>query len=169
MSDPAIVDDKADQRQVEVARAESEFVDLTKYQSVRIFWKSTLVCVLAMVAVLMDGYANQTPGNIIANAGFIKQFGTEYHADGSVYLNSHYVSLWGGLVSVFIFVGQQVGSIFADKFGRVLTRILFTLVMLSAAVAEVVSYEWKGWLASKAVVGFGQGLIQACTLPVSRD
>ena len=105
-------------------------------------------------------------GNIVSNPGFIKQFGTIIAADGTVSLDPHLVSVWGGITSATILVGQQVGSIIADRFGRFPARILFTVVMWSAAFAEMFSTDWRGWLASKAVLGFGQGLIQATTLSV---
>ena len=48
-----------------VAPIESDFVNLSKWRATRVFWKPTLVCIMAMFAVLMDGYAQQLPGTSI--------------------------------------------------------------------------------------------------------
>ena len=49
-------------RDGEKAALESNYVNLTQWQATRIFWKPTFICACAMAAVLMDGYATQTPG-----------------------------------------------------------------------------------------------------------
>lgn len=47
---------------------------------------------------MMDGYHSSIDGNIIANQGFINQFGTVQQANGLA-LNAYYVSAWGGISS----------------------------------------------------------------------
>ena len=150
------------------APLESEFVNLTRWQATRIFWKSTVLCVMAMVAVLMDGYAQSIPGSIVSNQGFINQFGTIVNAKtGKLSLNAHYVSIWGGIVGVGILVGQQMGSILADKYGRTLSRIFLTVVFAGAILGMQFAKDWKGWLGAKLLLGLGQGLVQSTTLTVN--
>ena len=44
------------------ARLESEYVDLTKWQTVKKFRKATILSVMAMIGVLMDGFVTSLPG-----------------------------------------------------------------------------------------------------------
>lgn len=46
-------------------------------------------------------------GNIIANKGFIKQYGSDYNAKGDLILAAGTVSAWGGVQSA----GQGLGMI----------------------------------------------------------
>lgn len=69
----------------------SAFHGLTRQQTVRTYWKvsdvshwksrnrlirqAVLFCLFASVAAAMDGFQTKIPGSIIANRGFINQFG----------------------------------------------------------------------------------------------
>lgn len=108
--------DHKDSRQLE-----SAYVGLTRWQALRKFWKATLFCLITTFGVVMDGYQTSLPGKlesfhftllsagkaiaervlggILANKGFIKQFGTVVSSAGVVSLNAQYVSTWSGLVS----------------------------------------------------------------------
>ena len=44
------------------ARLESEFIDLTKWQIIWRFRKAVGLCIAAMVAILLDGFALSLPG-----------------------------------------------------------------------------------------------------------
>ena len=59
-------DEKHDADMLEVgqekARLESEFVDLTKWQIIWRFRKAVGICIAAMVAILLDGFALSLPG-----------------------------------------------------------------------------------------------------------
>ena len=55
---------------------------------------ATLICVLAAVGALSDGYQVQMSGSIIALKGFIRQFGDE-REDGTYKIKPQYVDLWG--------------------------------------------------------------------------
>lgn len=55
---------------------------------------ATLICVLAAVGALSDGYQVQMSGSIIALKGFIRQFG-DPQDDGTYKINPQYVALWG--------------------------------------------------------------------------
>jgi hypothetical protein len=94
---------------------ESAFIGLTRFEALKIFWKSTVFCLITTFGVVMDGYQTSLPGRstrtchrstltgsggILANRGFISQFGTIVNpTTGAKSLNAQYVSAWSGLVS----------------------------------------------------------------------
>jgi len=49
------------------------------------------------------------PGNIIANPGFIQQFGREF--DGELALDALHVSAWGGVLSGSNIIGCIIGGL----------------------------------------------------------
>lgn len=55
---------------------------------------ATLICILASIGSLSDGYQVQMSGSIIALRGFQRQFGA-LQGDGSYVLDPQHVSLWG--------------------------------------------------------------------------
>lgn len=54
---------------------------------------------LSFVALTSSGYQIALTGNIIANKGFILQYGTSVNAAGAVILNADHVAAWGGVQS----------------------------------------------------------------------
>lgn len=54
-----------------------------------------------------SGYQIGMTGNIVANAGFIKQYGSDYNAKGDLILAADRVAAWGGVQSA----GQGFGMI----------------------------------------------------------
>lgn len=65
------------------------------------------------------GYANSVIGSIVANQGFINQYGTvKDPKTGKLALNATHISLWGALYFVTAICIQSVAPITADRFGR---------------------------------------------------
>jgi MFS family permease len=65
------------------------------------------------------GYANSVIGSIVANQGFIDQYGTVRDPQtGKLALNATHISLWGALYFVTAICIQTVAPYTADRFGR---------------------------------------------------
>lgn len=65
------------------------------FQSLKTYRHASLLCMLAAVGSLSDGYQVQMSGSVIALDGFIQQFG-KMGTDGELSLDSQHVALWGG-------------------------------------------------------------------------
>ena len=67
---------------------------LTLWQCLKKYKYASLVCVLASIGSLSDGYQVQMSGSIIALPGFIRQFGA-LQKSGKYVIDPQYISLWG--------------------------------------------------------------------------
>lgn len=63
-------------------------------ECLRTYKYASLVCVLAAVGALSDGYQVQMSGSIVALPGFIRTFG-DRQPDGEYVINPQYLALWG--------------------------------------------------------------------------
>ena len=71
------------------------------------------------IATSYAGYANSVIGSIVANQGFINQYGTVKDPQtGKLALNATHISLWGALYFVTAICIQTVAHHTADRFGR---------------------------------------------------
>jgi hypothetical protein len=52
--------------------------------------------------------------SIIANQGFIRQFGTVVGADGVLALDALHVAAWGGVFAGFNILGNIVGALYVS-------------------------------------------------------
>ncbi|GFZ51067.1 hypothetical protein JCM24511_08825 [Saitozyma sp. JCM 24511] len=138
----------------------SDFVNLNRLQTLRKFWKVTLFAFMVSFGATLDGFHQTIPGNIIANPGFIQQFGTVVGANGQLALDALHVSAWGGVLSGGNIFGNILGGFTADLFGRKFNMFLMTLLLMLATICEMVATEWRVWLASKLFAGIGNGFAQ---------
>ncbi|WVQ72838.1 hypothetical protein IAR50_002399 [Cryptococcus sp. DSM 104548] len=136
------------------------FAGLTKVQAMRKFWRACLFCAITAFGVMMDGYQTSMPGSILANAGFIEQFGTVISSSGVKSLNAKYVSMWSGLGYLMQFVGNWSGGFISDRFGRRAVLWALSLVFTLGIIVEMVAKNYKDWLGAKMLMGLGQGLVQ---------
>ena len=63
-------------------------------KALKTYKHASLICVLAAVGALSDGYQVQMSGSIVALPGFIRTFG-DLQADGEYAINPQYLALWG--------------------------------------------------------------------------
>ncbi|OCF38972.1 hypothetical protein I317_07227 [Kwoniella heveanensis CBS 569] len=172
MNDLERVDSKKDDVQASYAEAEkgkdevdndhfTAFAGLSRYQAMRKFWRACLFCLVTAFGVVMDGYQTSLPGSVLANEGFIKQFGTVVDAaTGKVSVDAQYISMWSGLAYLCQFLGNWMGGFISDRFGRRYTLYTLTVVFTGGIITEIVARNYKDWLAAKMLMGLGQGLIQ---------
>lgn len=106
------------------------------------------------------GYQFKLSANIIANAGFVRQF-----AEGGAKLNSTHVSVFGGLTSAGLVIGGIVIPPINERFGRKIGIYAFLGALAIGSIIEAVSTVWWHWVIAKLFAGIGIGACQA-TLPV---
>jgi MFS family permease len=83
------------------------------------------------------GYANSVIGSIVANKGFIQQYGTVRDPKtGELALNAQHISLWGALYFVTCILCQLVAPYTADRFGRKFNMwgITFFITLVRSAI-----------------------------------
>lgn len=107
---------------------------------------------------------NRLIGNIVANPGFVEQFGTIRDANGNTALASPILSAWASIGNVGQIVGMVSLPFLSGRLGR--KSAMYTLwVILAASVAvECVARDWQTWLVGKLLGGIGVGCMQT-TLP----
>ncbi|WWC69298.1 uncharacterized protein I206_103236 [Kwoniella pini CBS 10737] len=152
---------EADKMRNELEDHTTAFAGLTRIQAIRKFWRASLFCMITAFGVIMDGYQTSLPGSVLANAGFIKQFGTVVDATtGKISVNAQYISMWSGLAYLCQFIGNWSGGFISDRFGRTYTLYALTIVFTGGLITEIVARDYKDWLAAKMLMGLGQGLTQ---------
>lgn len=67
---------------------------LSIWKGIKMYRHASIVCILAAVGALSDGYQAQMSGSIVALPGFIRQFG-DLQPDGDYKINPQYLALWG--------------------------------------------------------------------------
>ncbi|ORX39544.1 general substrate transporter [Kockovaella imperatae] len=139
----------------------SEFDVLTVPQVMWKFRKALSFGVIIGVTALADGYAGMINGVIIANPGFVKQFGTVTTPDGTKALAPSIVSAWGAVQAAAQILTSLTFSTFSDRYGR---KVTFYTVWALTAISFVtfqVCTEWKLFLVSRIFGGAGLGAAQS--------
>lgn len=103
-------------------------------------------------------------GNIIANTGFVKQFGTKVNAAGEPYLESPVLSGWNGAASVGQFTGMVTLPFLSARFGRKFSMYWLWILLATSIAVECAAKDWKAWLFAKFFGGWGVGCLQS-TIP----
>lgn len=78
------------------AQLKSTLDSLPLLKSAWLFRKTVLICTIAGFCAATDGYQNTLSASIIANKGFVQQFG-ELNAKGVMALVPKHVSTFGGI------------------------------------------------------------------------
>ncbi|RSL46603.1 hypothetical protein CEP53_010268 [Fusarium sp. AF-6] len=105
------------------------YEELTPWQTIMKFKMNCLICTAMTISAATDGYQIGLIGNIIANAGFIAQFGTQHTDDGGVVLASSVLSVWASLGSVGQIIGMVTLPFITDRFGRKISMYWYWLLL----------------------------------------
>ena len=70
-----------------------------------------MFCFMVSYGATMDGYHNTVPGQLIANQGFVNQFGTIRHADGTLAMDPNIVGAMGGVGAACTILGNLIGGL----------------------------------------------------------
>ncbi|EEU33411.1 uncharacterized protein NECHADRAFT_56685 [Fusarium vanettenii 77-13-4] len=141
------------------------YENLSAWQTVKAFKINALICFFTALSAAAEGYQIQLVGVIVANAGFVKQFGTQVNDAGDVVLASSIMSAWGSLGSVGQLVGQMSISFLSNRYGRKVAMFTFWILLALSVTIECISRNWKVWLVAKILGGLGVGGMQA-TIPL---
>ncbi|WRT68794.1 uncharacterized protein IL334_005774 [Kwoniella shivajii] len=147
-----------------IEHEESAFVGMSRLQALKVFWRPTLYCYMCAFSVVMNGYQDSLPGGLLANLGFIKQFGTIPDGEGGMALDAQHISVWSGVAYVAQFAGCLLGGVISDRFGRRTGMHALTIGYGLGVIVEMVAKDWKQWLAAKLFTGLGSGLAQGTVL-----
>ncbi|KAH6695908.1 general substrate transporter [Leptodontidium sp. MPI-SDFR-AT-0119] len=138
----------------------SAFATWSRGQCVRKFWRLYLSGIGVCVAGMYAGYANSVIGSIVANQGFINQYGTVRDPKtGVLALNATHIALWGALYFVTAVCVQAVASTTADHFGRKFNMWAIAVFITTSIIIQCFSKTWWQILVARAVAGLAGGLM----------
>ncbi|KAH6715721.1 general substrate transporter [Leptodontidium sp. MPI-SDFR-AT-0119] len=140
------------------------YEDLTVWETIKVFKMNSLICSLVAISTATDGYQIGLIGNLIANPGFVRQFGNQIDASGKTVLSSSVISNWGLVGSISQIIGMLGLPFVTDRFGRKFSMYLYWLFIALGLVVECVGRDHKVWYASKVLGGLGVGCLQT-TVP----
>ncbi|KAF2012730.1 MFS general substrate transporter [Aaosphaeria arxii CBS 175.79] len=138
---------------------------LTAWETIKAFKINTLICFLTSISAATDGYQIAMVGNIIANKGFIKQFGNKLNSEGEVTLAASTLSTFNALASVGQIVGMTTIPFVSSRFGRKGAMFHYWVILALSVIVECVARNWKVWVVAKFLGGIGVGSMQS-TLPI---
>ncbi|KAF2994970.1 hypothetical protein E8E13_003257 [Curvularia kusanoi] len=138
----------------------SVFATWTRAQCVKKFWRLYSNGLGVSVAGLYAGYANSVIGSIVANQGFIEQYGTVKDPQtGKLALNATHISLWGALYFVTAICIQAIAPITADRFGRKFNMWGITFFITLSILVQCFSKTWWEILIARLIAGCAGGLM----------
>ncbi|KAJ3542353.1 hypothetical protein NM208_g4149 [Fusarium decemcellulare] len=147
--------------EVETQDASQKPKSISLIQSLRTYKHASIVCMLAAVGALSDGYQVQMSGSIIALPGFVRTFG-DLQPSGKYIIEPQYLALWGSLKNVAAMFGAGIGSYPADKLGRRWMILVVQIIMIGSCILEQLAVHWTHWLGARLLDGFSIGLAQCC-------
>ncbi|RKK76957.1 hypothetical protein BFJ71_g16841 [Fusarium oxysporum] len=137
---------------------------LSIWQTIKMFKMNSLICGLVAISAATDGYQISLVGNLVANPGFVRQFGDKLDSDGNPYLSSSLMSNWALVGSICQILGMLGLPFLTNQFGRKGSMYLTWLLIALGITVECVATDHKVWYASKILNGFGVGCLQT-TIP----
>ncbi|KAF4458222.1 MFS alpha-glucoside transporter, partial [Fusarium albosuccineum] len=140
------------------------YEELSPWQTILRFKMNALVCFAVTLSAATDGYQIGLIGNIIANSGFVKQFGTQITADGDVALASSVMSAWNAIGSVGQIIGMATLPFLSDRFGRKRAMYYYWFLLAISVMVECIAKDWGIWMVGKLFGGIGVGCLQS-TIP----
>ncbi|RSH83089.1 uncharacterized protein EHS24_006746 [Apiotrichum porosum] len=137
----------------------SRFDELSIPRTVWVFRRAVFYSLCVYTGYMMEGFELGAGGSVIANAGFIKQFG-DGGGGGVRALNPTWVSTW----SAFLNIGQMVtfthiGWV-ADRFGRKFSFYIAWLWLIVGCTLLNTAKSPPVWAIAKLCNGAGIGVLQ---------
>jgi sugar porter (SP) family MFS transporter len=141
------------------ARYKSRFDELSIPRTLWIFRRTVLVCLAVYTGYVCEGFELGAGGSIIANAGFIKQFGGG-DASGVRALDPTWVSSWSALLNVGQMVVQTHVALLADRYGRKVSFYYAWIWLVVGCVFLNTAKSPSVWALAKLCNGAGIGVLQ---------
>ncbi|KAF7554064.1 hypothetical protein G7Z17_g3177 [Cylindrodendrum hubeiense] len=152
-----------DEQQAQAAARQVEFEkNLTFFQTVRIFWRSTLWILYGQLVVFGYGIDGIVAGNLLAIPRFREDYGELFgEGDSATYIiPATWQSLYGGVSQLGAILGAAVTGWLADRIGRRYANILSCAISIIGVAIQYISTR-DGSLpiltAGKAVNGLSIG------------
>ncbi|RSL97228.1 hypothetical protein CDV31_013136 [Fusarium ambrosium] len=140
------------------------YESMTVWETIKAFKICCLVCFAAAFSAATDGYQIALIGNIVANPGFVEQFGTIRDGNGKVALDSPILSAWASVGNVGQIIGMVSLPFLSGQLGRKAAMYALWFVLAISVAVECVAREWQTWLGAKLLGGVGVGCMQT-TIP----
>ncbi|WWD19903.1 hypothetical protein CI109_104372 [Kwoniella shandongensis] len=141
----------------------SGYENLSIIGTIKHFKMAFAVCFAATFAAATDGYQIGMNGNIIANAGFVEQFGTTFDATGKRILSAPVLTAIGTIQSVGQIIGMTTLPFIAARFGRKPAMYLLWAILAASVLCETLARQWQVWFVAKLFSGIGVGSLQFIT------
>lgn len=137
----------------------SRYDELSILSTLWVFKRVVLVSLAVYTGYVCEGFELGAGGSVVANAGFIKQFGTEAGA-GVRALDPTWLSTWSALLNVGQIITFTHISWFADRFGRKTSFYLAWLWLVVGCVFLNTAKSPSVWALAKLCNGAGIGVLQ---------
>ncbi|KAL4877007.1 general substrate transporter [Aspergillus karnatakaensis] len=121
----------------------SGYEALTPWQTVLKFKRNALICFMVTLSAGADGYQIAMLGNIIANRGFVNQFGTKVNSAGETYLASPILSAWNAIGCVGQIIGMTTLPFLSDRLRRKAAMFYYLFILAISVMIESISDNWK--------------------------
>ncbi|GFP57598.1 MFS transporter fmqE [Trichoderma asperellum] len=136
----------------------SRFDELSIPRTLWVFRRVVLVSLAVYTGYVCEGFELGAGGSVVANAGFIKQFGSDKGQDGVRALDPTWLSTWSALLNVGQILTLTHIAWVADKFGR---KVSFYIAWLWLVIGCVLLNTAKTPAAiAKLCNGAGIGVLQ---------
>ncbi|ORY31052.1 general substrate transporter [Naematelia encephala] len=136
----------------------SRFDEMSLPRTLWVFRRAVLVTLGVYTGYMCEGFELGAGGSIVANAGFIKEFGTG--GGGVRALDPTWLSSWSALLNVGQMVTFTYISWFADKYGRKTSFYLAWIWLVVGCVFLNTAKSPSTWALAKLCNGAGIGILQ---------
>ena len=137
----------------------SRYDELSIPRTLWVFKRVVLVSLAVYTGYVCEGFELNAGGSVIANAGFIKQFGNHEEA-GVRALDPTWVSTWSALLNVGQLVTFTYIWWFADRFGRKASFYVAWVWLVVGCVLLNTAKTPSTWALAKLCNGAGIGVLQ---------
>ncbi|UKZ94729.1 uncharacterized protein TrAFT101_009582 [Trichoderma asperellum] len=138
----------------------SRFDELSIPRTLWVFRRVVLVSLSVYIGYVCEGFELGAGGSVVANAGFIKQFGSDKGQDGVRALDPTWLSTWSALLNVGQIITLTHIAWVADKFGRKVSFYIAWLWLVVGCVLLNTAKTPAVWAIAKLCNGAGIGVLQ---------
>lgn len=136
----------------------SRFDDLSILRTLWVFRRAALVTLAVYTGYMCEGFELGAGGSVVANAGFIKEFGTGGSSVRA--LDPTWLSSWSALLNVGQMLTFTYISWFADRYGRKMSFYLAWVWLVVGCVFLNTAKSPSVWALAKLCNGAGIGILQ---------
>ncbi|KAG7527584.1 hypothetical protein FFLO_06790 [Filobasidium floriforme] len=137
------------------------YEDLTLFQTLMKFKKTSLICFAVTFSACAEGYEIGMANNINANPGFNHAIGSQVNpVDGERILSASQLAVWTPISTTGQVLGQVGFPFISSWFGRKWSLFLIWLLATIAITMQTIATKDAVWAASKIFTGMSVGALQ---------